>query len=179
MSSDLNLLPPERKQVLAQSRLLLNANRFVLSVLMGLVLISVVGGVSVLVLHGLLTIAVDSAADDLARTKQEYDTVLQSVNQENIVLTKMTELQQAHVQWIPTVAELVSTIPAGVTVTTMQGQTDPEKTISFSGIASTRNALIIAGQRISLLPWVGSVTAPDSNLIDRVNAPYEFRITIK
>ena len=94
MSSDLNLLPPERKRALAQSRLLLNANRFVLSVLMGLVLISVVGGVSILVLNGLLTIAVDSAAGDLARTKQEYDTVLQSVNQENIVLTKVSRYQQ-------------------------------------------------------------------------------------
>ncbi len=179
MSSELNLLPPERRKFLIQREIIMNANHFIVTIIMGLVLMLFAGGASVIVLRGISSIASDSAEEDLARASGEYAKLQESIERQNVMLSTMNGLLEKRVVWSMNIAELVSKIPSGIDIAMMQGQQDTTQTISFSGTAAARNALIIVSQRIEAMSWVASLESPNSNLIDRVNAPYEFRITMK
>lgn len=152
-----------------------------LLVTLGLLLLLITGiGVSTIIVLRYLESQESSVADNnLAKATAAYANLRQAVAQKNALLETIATVADINIIWSETISDLLSAIPSGVKITSMQGDQGDAPFIVFSGQSPTRNSLIVLEKRLQALPWIGSVDAPNSNLIDRVNAPYEFRIPFK
>lgn len=179
MVSDLNLLPPPRRRELARQAAIEDRNRFLSSITMGLILITLVGFVSIGVLQSLISASFNQASTQLAEIITQYTALRESVGAQNSVLSTMGKTLTDRLLWSDKMYELLAVIPKGITIQSMKGASAEKATITFAGQAATRNALIILEQKLKTIPWATSVDAPNSNLIDRTNAPFEFILLLK
>ena len=179
MVSDLNLLPPRRRQALAKQSAMTDARRFLASVTMGLLLLTLAGGISLGLLQSLISASSREKSAQLERVVSQYAALRESLAVQNTLIVAMGNTLRHRFVWSDKVYELLAVIPSGVHIQTMQGNGNEKSSLSFSGTAPTRNALIILEQRLKDIPWAASIDAPNSNLIDRTNAPYEFLILLK
>ncbi len=179
MSVSLNLLPPERKKLLAKRRITARANASLLMLFVGLLLITCMGAGSIVVLRYLYNREQVAVEDDLLRATAAYGELRKEVGQKNALLNTVRGLSGMGIAWSEKITDLFGAIPPGVRVVSIQGNAEKEPFILFSGQSPTRNSLILLEKRLRELPWLASLDAPNSNLIDRVNAPYEFRLLLK
>ena len=179
MTSDLNLLPPPRRLALLKQSMVQDAYRLLTSITMGLLLVTLVGIGSIGILQSFISAASSEKSAELEHILRQYTTLKESVAAQNVFLSAMGGLVEHRLVWSEKLYELLATIPGGVHIERISGKGNEKPTISFSGEAATRNALIILEQRLQGLTWADSVDAPNSNLIDRTNAPYEFIIPLK
>ena len=179
MSAELNLLPPQRIALLRKRLLMTNGYQLVSTLTMGLLLLTIVGGISIVILHALKSTSSSESNDELTQKISEYNTLRNGIGQQNALLSTMEGLLKKRRVWSDNTHSLLTAIPGGVTMQLMEGKNSEEPSIVFSGQAVTRNTLIILEQRLKALPWILAVDSPNSNLIDRTNAPYEFVVTLK
>lgn len=179
MVSDLNLLPPRRRQQLATQAALTDAHRFLTSITMGLLLITLAGGISLGLLQSMISASSNEKSTQLKQVGSQYGVLRESIVAQNALIAAMEDTLSHRFVWSDKVYELLAVIPSGVHIRAMQASGNEKSSLTFSGKAPTRNALIILEQRLKDISWAGSVGAPNSNLIDRTNAPYEFIILLK
>lgn len=179
MATDVNLLPPSRREVLLKQGMRQYAARFVNSITMGLTLMTLLGILAIIFLYGLTSSASSEQETKRMEVETEYNTLRTSIASQNAFLSAMTEVTATRKLWSQHAYDLLSVLPGGVYIQAMSGTGGEKPIISFSGKSSTRNALIVLQQRLEGLPWVTSVEAPNSNLVDRINAPYAFTVSIK
>ncbi len=179
MTSDLNLLPPSRRQALASQLMMQNTHHFLSSVTMGLVLMTLMGVLSLGVLQSLISATPPEKSAQLDQVVSQYTALRESVGTQNAFLSVVGEMGDKRLLWSDKIYELLGSIPGGVHIQAIRATTGDAPSLSFSGQAATRNALIILEQRLKGISWASSVSAPNSNLIDRTNAPYEFIISLK
>lgn len=179
MSSDLNLLPPSRRQALAKQSMVQDAYHFLTSIILGLILLTIVGVASLGILQSLISVSSYEKSAQLNQVISQYTMLRESVAAQSAVLSVIGETIEKRLLWGDRVYDLLGSIPGGVRIQTIRAAGGDTPSLSFSGQAATRNALIILEQRLKAIPWAASVDAPNSNLIDRTNAPYEFIIPLK
>lgn len=179
MSTNLNLLPPQRRMLLERRRIISLANRLLRTIILLLLLVSGVGLAGIITLGYLERQESLSADANLAKAIAAYSQLRQAVAQKNTLLDTIDTVSNAQIIWNEKISDILTTIPSGVRILSMQGHKEDESYILFSGQSPTRNSLILLEKRLEALPWAGILDAPNSNLIDRVQAPYEFRVTIK
>lgn len=179
MPFDLNLLPQSRRAALARQSITASVHRFLVSVTMGLLLLTLVGIVSLGVLQSFMSTLSHEKEAQLQLSISQYDVLRQSVAVDNAFLAAVADLVEGRRQWGEKVYELLAVIPGGIRIHTLRGQGEDKPALSFSGQAATRNALTVLEQRLKSISWAQSVDAPNSNLIDRTNAPYEFILSLK
>lgn len=179
MSTYLNLLPPERRKILATRKIMVRVNTFLMTIIWSLTFITCIGVGSIVILRYLESKESDAAEDNLAKATAAYTQLRQDIGQKNALLDGIADVSAMKLSWSTHIADLVRIIPAGIRITSIQGMQDDTSFILFSGQAPTRNALILLEKQLHALSWVASLNAPNANLIDRVNAPYEFRLTLK
>ncbi len=179
MTSDLNLLPPSRRQALVLQSMVQQAYQFLSSIIMGLALLTLMGGISIGVLQSLISATPPEKSAQLSQVVSQYTALRESVSAQNEFLAAIGETVDKRLAWSEKVYDLLGNIPGGVYIQVIRATAGDTPSLSFSGQAATRNALIILEQRLKGISWAASVDAPNSNLIDRTNAPYEFILSLK
>lgn len=179
MPFDLNLLPPSRLAALLRQEAVLGIHRFLVSITMGLVLLTLVGLVSRGILQHLIRTISHEQEAQLEQAISQYGVLRESLTADNAFLSAVSGLVHSRQQWGEKVYDLLAVVPGGIRINAVRGQSGKKPSISISGQAATRNALTILEQRLKTIPWAKSVDAPNSNLIDRTNAPYEFILPLQ
>lgn len=78
----------------------------------------------------------------------------------------------------PRVAELFRLVPPGVNLTGLNINR-VGGTVTISGLAATRDALISFQDALGQLPWIDSVSAPQSQLFQKNNISFEISANLK
>ncbi|OGY31179.1 MAG: hypothetical protein A3C02_04035 [Candidatus Andersenbacteria bacterium RIFCSPHIGHO2_02_FULL_45_11] len=175
----LNLLPPPRRHALALKSMVENTHHFLSSITMGLALLTLVGTLSLGILQSLISATPPEKSAQLDQVMSQYAALRESVSSQNVLLSAISGVSDKRLLWSDKIHELLGVIPGGVHIQAIRATGGDAPSISFSGQAATRNALIILEQRLKSISWATSVKAPNSNLIDRTNAPYEFIMLLK
>lgn len=105
-----------------------------------------------------------------------------STNQEikkiNLILNKTEKIQQEYILWTKKFINLANNTPRPITLTQLNFN-PPEKTITFSGNAPTRDDLLKFKEQISQLEWIESMEIPLSQLTAKENIFFSLNAKIK
>jgi hypothetical protein len=175
---ELNLLPPARRSFLAQQVVLNAIVRFLHSLNVGLGIMTGMGLVAIVVLQLLVTFLSGSTTVLLAGEVKHYQDLRSQVAKQNQSLAQMVTLSTNQIVWSNLLPDLLGTMAPGTHVQQIAGTETTATTLVFSGQASSRSALVVLQDRLGHLPWVQSVVAPDSNLLEPVNPNYTFTLTL-
>jgi Tfp pilus assembly protein PilN len=94
-------------------------------------------------------------------------------------LTRNTNLSsQDYAQLSPILFDLISILPNNIKLVAVDIDRQ-RNSISFSGTASTRDALINFQKIISEVSWLNGASAPTSQLFQKENISFEIRGTLK
>lgn len=176
---ELNLLPPERRRQLSTQLVLNSLIYFLYSILLGLGLVTLVGltlGVTFQVLGTYLSTQTTVTLEGQVKRYQEVRT---QIAKENESLLFMAQANQDRVLWSVLWPDVFPALPPGTTVSGVSGNILPQPHLSFSGAATSRASLVVLEDRLKQLSWAASVTAPSSNLLQRVNPTYTFQMQVK
>lgn len=176
---ELNLLPTSRRHSLAQELVLNAMVRFLRSINAGLLVVTGSGIVTIVILQILVTLLSSFTTDKLAAEVKHYQDLRTQIAKQNESLTVMGTLSGGTVAWSQLLPDLFSSMPPGTKINQLNGAVTTETKLSFSGQALSRSALVVLQDRLQNLPWVKSVSAPNSNLLERINPTYGFDVIIK
>jgi Tfp pilus assembly protein PilN len=173
----LNLLPPRRRENLRREFLLAAGRRFTASVVGGLLLVSLGGLVAIGLMMVLSALDQRSGEDELAESVQQYRQIRAEIAASNRLIATIDELGKDRIVWSDLIAEVLSAVPAGATVESLQ--IDGRNALfTFSGVAPSRTSLVEFEERLRQLSWAGSIDAPRDNLLKAVNPDYRFSIQV-
>lgn len=186
---EINLLPPQRRQSLQRTTLLIAINKFLASLLWAIGVVTA-GGVTAIVCFWILSIiASGSTQSELQLTLQQYRAAQTQQNQQAAFLSFVQNLGQNRLLWSDLLKDFFVSVPPGVTISSLSGQLDdkdktptgttkPSGQILFGGQAVARSTLTIFADRLRLIPEVSNVEAPNANLIERDNPQYTFKLIV-
>lgn len=174
----LNLLPPGRRLGLRQEILLSAITRFLRDVAMGLIMLAVLAGLTAVGMWISSLLVGQTAESELAQQVASYHEIKGKIESQNALMEFADNQIKERLTWSNLMPSLLATVPPDVTIDTLRVDMDTA-TVSFSGTAQARSSLVVFEQRLRLLPWVVDMTAPRTNLLDRVNAVYTFSLTIE
>ncbi len=172
----LNLLPPGRRLGLRQEILLSAITRFLHDGAVGLIILAALASLTAAGMGVSSLLVGQTAESELAQQVASYHEVKRKIESQNVLMEFIDNQIKGQLVWSNLVPSLLATVPPGVTIDTLQVDMDTA-TVSFSGTAQARSSLVVFEQRLRLLPWVVDMTAPRTNLLDRVNAAYTFSLT--
>lgn len=178
MFREINLLPPTRRRFLARQRIIQAISRVLRSFIIGLVILSLCGGVSTALLRWLTATASQSTTEKLDQSVQEYRRIRDEIGEDNKLIEAAHALDRQQVVWSEYLSELLGLIPPGVTVTQIKGDADGERQLSFQGQAVSRSTLVVLQKRLQELSWVVDVRAPHTNLLQREHSEYFFELSL-
>ncbi len=179
LKHELNLLPSDRRAVLARQAMIAVFVQLVRNFCLGLIVITIVGGLAIAGIEGLIFMADTSAIDRLTQAQEQYNTMRQEIAEQNILIELLHDHEKQRVVWSDIMTNLFQILPGGVTVKSVEGDTRPENRLTFKGTASNRNILIVTNDRLHQQEWVDRVDAPHSNLVSRFNSAYIFTVFLK
>lgn len=183
---EINLLPPQRRQSLQRTTLLIAVNRILASLLWGASLVMAVGVGTIGVFWALSIIASGSTQLELQLVSKQYQDVQKQQAEQSSFLTFIQSTGQNRLVWSQVLKDFFAAVPPGVTISSLSGKLDdptkanskPTAQILFGGQAVARSTLTIFSDRLQLIPGVTAVDAPTSNLIERDNPTYTFKLTL-
>lgn len=178
MSTELNLLPPERRRVLTRHLVWESVSRVLASLAIGLAVVTVAGGILGASLQALTWSAARGTQAEFSQALGRYKELRDAIASQNVVLAEMSQLSEARIVWSQLAPAVLAAFPPGVLVKTMAAETSTRK-FSFGGVALARNTLIVLAERLRVLPWVEELKAPLSNLVQRDNPTFQFDLIIK
>ncbi len=153
--------------------------RIVSTVMYGLVMMTVIGlGLMSLMWWMGWSDATDS--DKLIGEIREYREARGKIEDENKLLAAINTLGEERILWSEVLMNLMNNLPVGITLYDVQSITDGGRQIlEIRGTAVTRTMLVVFEERLRQLEWAEDVEAPRSNLLERNNAKFRFRIAVK
>lgn len=172
----LNLLPPGRRLGLRQEILLSAIIHFLHEGAVGLVMLAALAGLTAVGMWVSSFLVGQTAESELAQQVASYHEIKGEIEGQNALMEFIDGQMGGRLVWSNLIPSLLATVPPNVTIDTLRVDRDTA-TVSFSGTAQARSSLVVFEQRLRLLPWVVDMTAPRTNLLDRVNAAYTFSLT--
>lgn len=178
MPHEINLLPFSRRRIL--HRLFVEESigillRRVLLMLMSITALGVAAVVVISFSERLGSFEVSSALEE--RIKQ-YQELRSEVALRNQALQEMKIAIGEKIEWSALFQEVFEALPPGVTLREMSGDI-ASRHLLLSGTAPARSSLIVLEGRLHALPWVETIESPPSNLLQRLNTPFSFTVTLK
>lgn len=177
MPREINLLPPSRRQFLNRRARIIAVQRFVVSVLFGLVLLTASGLVTIGGFRYLAASASQSVSAELDEKVSEFRRIRDSVSSDNAFIEATYDVQKNRIVWSAFLMEVFKALPPGVSISELSGTA--EGRFTFRGRADSRNLIVVLEKSIADLPMVTSVDAPHTNLIQRTDSEYTFNVTLK
>lgn len=176
MPDELNLLPTSRRRVLARRVSLEVVRRFLQVIVFNLVALTAVGVVAVVVLQILVLTSSHDGTVELDEYVSQYQRLRDDIAEQNLLLSDMERLGSQRVVWPEWFSSVFAVMPPGTAIEQMSGNFE-QRTLTFSGEAAARSTLVVLEDKLGDLPWVKQVTAPHSNLLERINPAYQFILT--
>lgn len=174
----LNLLPEEGRELIRrkyhnrfflwQTALLFLAEIFYIALLVG-----------VLLMLRMNYAHVEEAADNRIRTQADsralggYETKFQEVNR---LAAQSLNFSRRHLEWADLFVHLGTLIPENVTLTSLLTK---DYTISLSGVAKTRDDLLLFERNIKEDECFASFNLPVSNLFSQENVDFQMDFSVK
>lgn len=178
MARHLNLLPIERREHLRRGALLVSSVRIVRTILVGLSVLSMGAILIGASLWGLTFTYASSGDLELEQGVSDYQKLKEVITEQNQLLSTVDGLDRDRLVWSDYLSVFLDEVPPGTTIATLSADTTSGQVI-FSGEALSRNALVVFEERLNQLDWVGTVTAPRQNLLQKSNPEYSFELKLK
>lgn len=177
MSKEINLLPLRRRRQLIRRFFELQLRRFVVSLLLTTLLVTVAGVAAVVGLQVATGIAFPAAQAALDKAVIDYRAQTREILERNALISEMQRYHEEQLVWSMFVPDVLKTLPGGVVVNKLSG-TRESRELQLSGQAPARSAVIVLEDKLKTLPWVETVEAPHSNLLERVSPEFTFKIRL-
>jgi Tfp pilus assembly protein PilN len=174
MNIDLNLLPVAKKGRLEYIvNFLLIKDILELIILIGSVLASTL-------IWSWVFLEKDFAilAESAAAINREYYTYNQDVKNINNLVRSVNLANQNFTPITPKLKELISSLPYDIKINSLNINR-PAQTLTISGTALTRSALIHYQDVLNQIPWITKVETPASQLFQKENINFEFKAQLK
>lgn len=141
----------------------------------------IAGGLTLIIgLQIMAYVAARSSGNTLEQEVTSYQEFRDDIISKNKLYEMLYEINGERLVWSDNLRDLFAVLPPGLTVERITiDAVVGEPALSFSGRAVNRNTLIVLEERLSTLAWAQGVTAPHTNLIDRLNPSYVFKLTVK
>lgn len=173
----LNLLPPERKTLLAEEHQFHVVRRLLLSWLLGIVLLS--GGI--LMLNRTLEQKFASLQDAMTRLQAQsagtgsanIRATIRDINDRVQLLSAGLRTERT---WSPLLAALAGLVPADVQLT--QLSFEQNGAVRLMGVAKNRDAFLQFKQRLESSPNVKDVRSPITNILTKENVQFELTASL-
>lgn len=181
---DINLLPPSRRSLLHRESLLIAAQSFLNSLLLGLALLTCVGIMLAAALWIMSFNAARTTESQFIVVRDEYKKMKDSVTQQNQFFSRIEQSGSKRIVWSDALQAVLKAVPAGVAIETasavavMKNNVPQSATLILKGRAVTRSTLTVMESKLRSLPNVAQVQSPTTNLLDRNNPSFEFNLSI-
>lgn len=170
---ELNLLPPVKKIKLRQ----LVQFIFIKELLEFTILTCALLGIIYLAGWLVLTDSLNNLAASTTAINRDYSRYNQEIVQLNSTIRKLNTASGAYAPLTPKLLELATTLPPDIRL--MNVTLDRvSKTITISGIAKTRAALLSYQTILSNLPWLKTVRVPTSDLFQKENLGFQITAVV-
>ena len=176
----INLLPLGRNLALQRNLLVVAVMRIMSTVVYGFLIMTIMGLglLGFMWWQGWSGSVVES--DKLRGQMQKYREVRRMIDNENKLLLAVNSLGEQRIIWSDVLMNLMTNLPVGITLYNIQSITDGGgQILEIRGTAVTRTMLVIFEDKLRSLEWVEDVEAPRSNLLERNNAEFSFRVVVK
>ncbi len=169
-----NLLPPPKKAKLEH----LVRFIFVKNMLEIVLITAAVLGISLV--WSWLTLQEDfnSLSESAIVVNQEFTAHNQEVRETNRKLERFNEAGKGFKRIVPELLVLSSNLPQNITLNSLAVNRS-DSTLSLSGTATTRQALLDYQDKLKEISWLENVSSPISRLLQKENIPFEFKIKIQ
>lgn len=179
MAHELNLLPPSRRQFLDRQLVVDGIGKLLQTLIIAWTIVIVAGVATAATLTFFIMTASSGVAITLAEQVKVYKDLRTQIGVTNTTIKTMQSLTNDRVVWSTLLPDVFASLPPGTLVGRVSMLVNPAPHISFAGSAAARSSLVVLQSRLGLISWVGSIDAPDSNLLERDNPSYQFDITVK
>lgn len=170
----LNLLSPGKRRVHQRTTYF----QFTKNMLEVIFIFICISGTALLLALGYLEVQVSNITSHIAVSESKYAQKNREVDDANAVVNRAAVIQQEYIHWIPLLHTVRAAIPAhvGVDSLTMNWST---KTMTITGVAETRDALLALAKQLSAVPWIQPLTIPVTQLIEKDQIPFALSLTLK
>lgn len=175
MSKEINLLPLPRRRQLARRFFEHTLRRFCTSLLWGLLLLSAVGVTVFTGLQLATSWLYPSAETALEQAVIDYRSETRLIQEQNTLIAAMQSHHDERLEWSTLLPDIFAVFPAGTEITHLSGDREGHR-LTLQGRASARSALAVLENKFKTLPWVKSVEAPRTNLLERVAPEFTFTL---
>jgi len=118
-----------------------------------------------------------SVASSTALVEREYATYNQDIKNANRLIRNIGFADRGYMLLTPKITELMLNLPNNIRLNSLQFDRRA-KTITISGTALTRNALLDYAAALRKIPWLGNIETPASELFQKENINFEFNTSI-
>lgn len=175
---EINLLPISRRKYLHRQAMYDLLRKFINRLNISLVLVTAAGIISLLVLRGASIVVATDSENEIKDYVVRYQEGKTFIDQQNQLVSQIYDADTSRVPWSEYITDVLSTLPPGTIIEKVSGSAQQSQII-FSGATVNRSALTLLETKLKSLTWVGDITSPLSNLLDRENPEFLFTITIK
>lgn len=181
---EINLLPPIRHAWLKRQNTFGKVSGFLSAVILGLTILTFSAGISMGVLWVMSQMAVPTTSLQFQTAVDKYRLLKQAISDQNDILQYLNSLSRGQLVWTDFLHPLFTAAPTGIAITHLDGNYDNQTKagvpiINLKGEAANRNVLINFETALKTLPQLASVEAPVSNLLDRTNSIFQFKLILK
>jgi len=174
MNLRLNLLPPFKKNKLEYLTNFIWTKDILELVILTISFISIILIWSWIVLEQDFSNLVASAMA-LDRASYSYN---QDVREINKLVKDVGLASQDYMQLTPKILELIALTPADIKIDSIDIDRHSQ-TLTISGTAQTRPALLNYQQVLDGVKWIGAIETPASQLFQKENINFEFKTAVK
>lgn len=175
MSKEINLLPLPRRRQLARRFFERALRRFCTSLLLGLLLVSITGVTVFAGLRLATSWLYPSAGAALEKAVVDYRSETRVIQEQNALIAAMQSHHEERLEWSVLLPDLFASFPAGTEVNHVTADRESRR-LTFQGRASARSTLAVLENKLKNLPWVKSIEAPRTNLLERVSPEFTFTL---
>lgn len=177
MSKEINLLPLRRRRQLARVFLERQLRRFVTSLLLGSVLLTLTGVAAAVGLTVAGAVLFPQVAEELDQTVIDYRGETRAIQMRNALIVEMQQYNDKRVVWSERIPDVLALLPGGTELHGVNGVLASRRLV-VEGQAAARSVVVVLEDKLKTLPWVKNIGAPHSNLLERTGPEFRFEITL-
>lgn len=177
MSKEINLVPLRRRRQLIRRFYELELRRFVMSLLLATLLVTVSGVVAVVGLQVMAGVIGGAAREELDTAVIDYRAETRLILEQNAEIVEMQRHHEQRLEWSGWLPDVFASLPGGVVISQLSGAREGRE-LQVVGHAPARSAVIVLEDKLKTLPWVKTIEAPHSNLLERLSPEFIFKIRL-
>ncbi len=166
----LNLLSPEKKQSLKTAF----AMSFVQSLTLYLAVVIFFIAGTLFSMQLILQGVVSEMAEYSTASFEEYDSMTRQMREINDFVRRTNTIHDRFIDWSAVLDSLAHTAPEGIRFDAISITAD--NLIRVEGMAALRSDVLLMKQRLEDLPHFTEVSSPLSNILQRENLKFEFKM---